>query len=1114
MFRKPLFWILLAALSIASVLFSSRYFSRAFPIVSIDLRMSRESALARSAELSSRFQFPPAGYSQVASFGGDQEVQNFVELEGGGTQAFRTMMVDGLYHPFKWSVRHFKPGETHETNFFFTPRGENYGFSVKLPEKEPGAALEPDAALKIAEEGATRDWQLDLRAYRLVEKSQDVRTGGRIDHSFVYERQDVRAGEGRYRVRLNVGGDKLTGVVHFVKVPEAFKRRYEKMRSANEVISAAGSITLVLAYLVGGCGVGIFFLLRQRWVIWGKPLAWGIFISFLQFLAGLNQWPLLWVGYDTAISAQGFVIQQLVLMILSFLGFAGLFTLSFAVAESLSRKAFPDHPQMWSLWSKGISNSREVLGTTVAGYFLVAVFFGYEVILYFTANRTLGWWTPSDSLIQPDILATYLPWLSPIAISAQAGFWEECLFRAVPLAGAAILGTRFGRRNWWIAGAMVLQAVIFGTGHAGYANQPSYARVVELIVPSLMFGGLYLSFGLLPGIVLHYTFDVVWFALPLFVSSAPGIMWHRAMVILLVLVPLWVVFAGRIRSKSWDSVPETFLNRSWQPAPPQIHGPTVEKAPTGAISPAMLKILPAAGILGLAAWLMVTEFKSDAPPLNMSRAEAASVAKKTLNDRGVKVPDSWKVLTSVVTTPGESSRFVWQTSGKDTYKALIHEYLNPPCWFVRFANFEGDVAENAEEYQVWISDAKGAFRVKHQLPEGKAGNSIAEAEARKLSQEEISREFKLDPGLLKEVSASPAKLKARTDWVFTFSDPRAPQLKQGEKRIGVSIGGDQVLDIYRFIHVPEEWSRQQRDKETIPNIVRAVCAVLTGIMVVTGMVIAIFSWSRKGFVASSFVVIFLLLLFLNLSSALNSIPAVTSLFSTAQPYKVQMFIFLGVGILGAAIMSAGAALVAGLVHYWQRDAAKGTALSIWTSGLSLGAAAAGLSSAGAWLRPSLSPTWGDFSSIGTLWPLGDMVLDSMSGYFQFALYGILLFAFAHRLTREWSGKRLLYGVLLFIFGFAVIGARGVDSMGSWIASGAAMGVALLAGYVLVLRFSLPAFFPAAALLQSLSWIRHAAQSQLPLGVPGLLLGMAGMWFSAAYLVNRMARTDPSANSPG
>jgi len=67
-------------------------------------------------------------------------------------------------------------------------------------------------------------------------------------------------------------------------------------------------------------------------------------------------------------------------------------------------------------------------------------------------------------------------------------------------------------------------------------------RLVELIIPSLMFGGVYLQYGLVPSIVLHFVFDVVWFALPLFASPSR---FDQGLVILCALAPLWLVLAKR-----------------------------------------------------------------------------------------------------------------------------------------------------------------------------------------------------------------------------------------------------------------------------------------------------------------------------------------------------------------------------------------------------------------------------------------------------------------------------------------------------------------------------------------------------------------------------------------
>src|SRR6185503_880661 len=92
-----------------------------------------------------------------------------------------------------------------------------------------------------------------------------------------------------------------------------------------------------------------------------------------------------------------------------------LFSLSFMAAESLSRRAFPHHPQFWRVWGPVSGRSSAVRSRTAAAYLLVPVFIAYEVALYLFATKSLGWWTPSETLFNPDVLAAYAPWVSAIA---------------------------------------------------------------------------------------------------------------------------------------------------------------------------------------------------------------------------------------------------------------------------------------------------------------------------------------------------------------------------------------------------------------------------------------------------------------------------------------------------------------------------------------------------------------------------------------------------------------------------------------------------------------------------------------------------------------------------
>src|SRR5690349_2756218 len=106
--RRPIFWMALAALSVAATLVGIRYFPQAFSIVALDITMDRGHALQAARDIAAREALGPAGFRQAASFGGDDEAQTFVELEGGGKDAFTQMLRDQRYAAYTWRVRHFK----------------------------------------------------------------------------------------------------------------------------------------------------------------------------------------------------------------------------------------------------------------------------------------------------------------------------------------------------------------------------------------------------------------------------------------------------------------------------------------------------------------------------------------------------------------------------------------------------------------------------------------------------------------------------------------------------------------------------------------------------------------------------------------------------------------------------------------------------------------------------------------------------------------------------------------------------------------------------------------------------------------------------------------------
>jgi len=1102
--RRPAFWIVLALLSAAATIIGIRYFPLAFSIVALDITMDRGHALEAARTIAARDGIGPAGFREAASFSGDDEAQTFIELEGGGKDAFTRMLRDDLYAAYAWHVRHFKEGESNEATIEFTPDGRPSGFTEKLKEDAPGAALAPAAARSIAEAGAAQRWNVDLATFSLVEQGQERRPGGRVDHTFTYERKDAAFGEGRIRLRLVVSGDRLTAVDHFVKIPEAFTRRYASMRSANELIGIGSTVGMAVLYIIGGIGVGLFFMMRKRWVIWRPAMAWGTAVGALQALATANELPLAWMTYDTALPRSTFLAQQIALVMALFVGLSVFFGLSFMAAETLTRRAFGHHPQFWRAWSKDAGSSVQILGRTSSGYLLVAVFFAYDVLLYLVTTKVFGWWSPAEALIHPDVLATYAPWLSAIANSFQAGFWEEAMFRAVPIAGAALIGDRFGQRKLFIAIAFAVQAIIFGAGHAPYPNQPAYARPVELIIPSIGFGLLYLYFGLLPGIVLHFTFDVVWFAIPIFLARAPGIWFQQFMVVALTLVPLWVVLWRRRQAGAWTELSPALLNAAWEP-PPAPERIAEIRVRTGEAMPAAFRLAwRIAGAAALVACVALLALGSGNPygSLPVSRGEAENLARQELQRRGVTLPAKWRVMPVPDDGGDGPHQFVFETAGESRWRELLGVYLPKPRWSVRVATFTGDVADRAEEWQMFVNASGETRSLRHLVPEGRPGETLDESTARRAALSAIKERIGLDAPQLKDVSARPAKQQARTDWTFTFADTTITPLPQGEPRIDVTLAGSEVTSVARYVFVPEAWERDQRAASTRNFVVRVATSIFFGGLLLAAAIGGMVAWSRGQFAPRYFFAAAALMLVVSVITVLNGWPAVIASLSTAAPLPVQLAGILAVGFVGLTLLAALIGLAIGAVPNRLELVSRLPERDATQLGIAAGLAGAAAAAAAAAIR---TPAWAQFPAIqplGTVLPALEQAIDPIAGFLTRMAVLMTVLVTLDRITASWTHRRWLPIATLAGLGFLAGGPPSGTHLIGWALAGTVTAVALVVAYVTLLRFDLTLVPLALGVMIGAGAIARGMQGPFPGAIIGALAGlvvigaMAWLWFRA------------------
>lgn len=1097
MVRTKGFWSVMVVASVASALIGGRYLFKVLPMMSIDVEMNREQALEKTTSLAKEYQWAPQDTWQTAHFEQDHITQFFAELECGGIATFQKMMKDKLYEPYQWHVRNFKESVTQETHVFFTPQGIPYGFELKLAEDDTPGNLGITEARKMALKLAQKDWNISFDDYKEVEASKEETPKGRVDHTFLYERTDTTLGkEGKYRIKLVVSGNVFAQLKQFVQVPEGFMRRYEEMRSKNNVFASGFGILFKILFLLFGGLIGGFILIRKRQYLLAPAAAAVGILSLFAFLNTFNNLPLIWMSYNTAQSSNSFMIQLITLQIFGVLQNFIAFLLIVGAGESFGRLAFPKHIQFWKSWSKKTGGTLTILGQTLGGYALFCFELPLMAVLYYTLTHVFGWWAPAGTLINPNILATYAPWLSAFSTSLSAGFWEEFAFRALPIAGMIMLGRYYKQEKLFLAVAMIGQAFIFGGMHTFYAQQPVYFRIVELFIPSLLWASVYLIFGLLPGIICHYLWDLMWFSFPIMVSNAPGAFPQKLIMITVALLPLLVVLFRRLQLDKWEYASKAEQNSAWTVPTETIEEKTPVKAVTSTLSDYKLKLIFGAGILGLAACMFLGKEKNSNPPLTLSKEQAITASKEALN----ALPDTDKKWTIVAqadngVTPQQIRnytfihRFVWRTQSKETYKTLLGNYLTTVHWKTRFMLFEGDVAERAEEYICFVNNDGKTYRIWHILPEAQKGKYLSEGEARGIALSTIKKHFGLGTDHLKEISAIDIKKPERKDWNFIFQDTTHELKDGGQARISIVIGGDKVVDYERFIFVPETWVRAETlrvgmlSSFSVMSMLFFVLLIMFSIGI-TGKVIF------NSFKLSYFLMFFGIVGTITGISVVNRIPLFSFSFTSAQPFNNQLFTILASMFGSVVLQSFGLAfLLIGFGTYCaQKHYKKSSLLSL--IGFSLAVTLTGVNVCCNKFLPKLSPTVADLSGLSTTSALVNTFV--FGSFYLFLLIGLLVpvSICLTTLTDHWKKRTVVGFILCLATGVALTTMSSPENLVSCFVIGIPLGLILYIIHRSVLMHDPSLFIPFFVGSLVLNMLQNGLLYGYPTALTNALIGIA------------------------
>ena len=246
---------------------------------------------------------------------------------------------------WRWRVRWFKPLEREELTISIDGNGDFCRVSHYVPENREGAELSTEEAQKIAEAFLSEYLQRDVTdtaIYKRLEARSQKREN-RMDHSFVWERTDVKVEEGEFRITASVQGDQIGQTNAYYKAPEEFLRKLRERTAKSTIVSTVSTIAVIATAVLAI----IFFLraYRNGYVNWQLPICVGILSGACFLLERLNNLPSFYRGYNTSEAMSTFLGGELIDLVIGLVSIAIMVFLFCAFGDTMYRRERPREMQ-------------------------------------------------------------------------------------------------------------------------------------------------------------------------------------------------------------------------------------------------------------------------------------------------------------------------------------------------------------------------------------------------------------------------------------------------------------------------------------------------------------------------------------------------------------------------------------------------------------------------------------------------------------------------------------------------------------------------------------------------------------------------------------------------
>lgn len=474
----------------------------------INLSVDKKTALSKAqAYLASRG-INPQGYSHAIIYSPDTWADRYLQKTL-GLELEKEFITQHDFELFLWEVRFFKELQKEEFIVAVSSKtAQVMAFYHLIEDVEPRQVLEKEIARRKAEDFLARTYDFDLKDYDFHEE-KIKRFDKRIDFSFSWEKRGVyipwqkEEGGAKLLVGATVSGEEVREFYRSrLDIPEKFKRHIQNQLVFGEYLTSFSTlsffilITWAIQLAVKKRGYAVLRICKKPYLyLFGLLLA-------IQLLEAVNNTHHLLFMYPTSTRLYSFLGIYFFKLLISAIFLSVAFILPGLSGEALRTEMFPDKTYSGLFhYFRSTLYSRTMAGQIIFGYLLFFVFLGLQAALFHIGHKYMGVWKEWFTFSQ--LSSAYVPFLGAMAVGITASLSEETLFRLFGISWAK----RYLRNTVL---AVLVPAIIWGFGHTAYAVFPVWFRAIEVSILGLLYGYIFLAYGLIPLLVAHYLFDVFW----------------------------------------------------------------------------------------------------------------------------------------------------------------------------------------------------------------------------------------------------------------------------------------------------------------------------------------------------------------------------------------------------------------------------------------------------------------------------------------------------------------------------------------------------------------------------------------------------------------------------